>query len=85
MTVLGNVLSAAGDTQGAIDAYNDALRVDPNFIWSRRKLVTLLRNIGRDSQADEQQRYIDRQLRQVLGYDPPATSRRSDAVEDSEE
>jgi tetratricopeptide (TPR) repeat protein len=62
---LGVALAAAGDVEGAIDAHERALAIDPKFIGSRLKLIELYTRLGRGDDAARHREAAQRQLKDL--------------------
>ena len=62
---LGVALAAGGDVEGAIDAHERALAIDPKFIGSRVKLIELYTRLGRGEDAARHRDAARRQLKDL--------------------
>jgi tetratricopeptide (TPR) repeat protein len=62
---LGVALAGGGYLNGAVDAHERALAVDPKFIGSRVKLIELYTRLGRGDDAARHRAAAQQQLKDV--------------------
>ena len=55
----GEILEALGDYQGAIISYEDAIRILPTKLNTRRKLAAAYRKIGMAEMAEQQLKRVE--------------------------